>query len=718
MVLGAPPVEIPAVRQDGRLRMKSGKREARKRNQEEIEIPPEMWQRIFSSFETPLFLEDMSEVLAALDEVRAQGITDFSAWVEAHPEFITRAMDLVRVLEASDYAVKWFGAADKAELINSVARVVLPETLPALKQLLADLFEGKRFHSCECQFRSLDGRHLYSLNQALLPGPGDVPPLLVLSTVDITDLKLAQQELNTSRERYSHLVEAARDMILCHDISGRITFINQAGLDISGWSRQQIMGQDVELLFPGSGSGNRRKKKSVSLGKSRGRNLYEATMVTRSGRKLPVEVNATVFPDLDGSEGESTVLAMIRDISDRKETENKQRELENRLKETQKMESLGMLAGRIAHDFNNLLVTIMGNAELLLGGEFDPREVHNGLNLIMEASTQAADLCRQMQAYAGQAVVETAAGDLNAIVGSMSSLLRVTVSGKAHIGFQLQPDLPQVNLDAGQITQVIMNLVKNASDSLGDSGGEIVVRTGHGFFGEEDLKRGQHPSLLQPGNYVFCEVTDSGCGMDRETVGRLFDPFFTTKTRNRGLGMSTALGIIQGHRGGFLVDSRPGKGTAVTFLLPVVQWTKSATKGKHPKEPDNLHLNLTGKTVLAVDEDAAVRAVGEGFLRRLGCNVLLASNGTDAVRIFGGRHQDIDAVLLDLTMEGMDGVETCRRLRVIRPDLPVIFTSGFTAEEFRRRAAEVGDYFFVSKPFRLDRIRSILVDALDSGESG
>lgn len=182
--------------------------------------------------------------------------------------------------------------------------------------------------------------------------------------------------------------------------------------------------------------------------------------------------------------------------------------------------------------------------------------------------------------------------------------------------------------------------------------------------------------------------------------------------------MSSALGIVQSHQGGFLVESLPGKGTTMTFLLPAIQTKGKRTKVEKPskKSPDDIHKILEGKTVLSVDEDAAVRSVGEGFLRRLGCRVLSASNGPDAVRIYSDRHQDIDAVLLDLSMEGMDGVETCRRMRVINPDLPVVFASGFSVEEVQSRTGDLQHFHFVPKPFRLAQIRSIMGEVLGPGK--
>lgn len=201
-----------------------------------LKINPEMWEDFFRKFRTPLFLEDATEVLAALAEVRAQGIQDISEWLDAHPEFITRIISLIKIVDVNDFAVEWSGARDKKELMSSMDRMVLPETLPAIKSILVDLFEGRTSHVSESQYMTLDGRHRYTWNQAHLPSAGDNPPLVVFSQSDITDLKMIQKNLQNSQDRYSRVVEAAQDVMLCHDLSGRITFINQAGLDLTGWT--------------------------------------------------------------------------------------------------------------------------------------------------------------------------------------------------------------------------------------------------------------------------------------------------------------------------------------------------------------------------------------------------------------------------------------------------------------------------------------------------
>jgi two-component system cell cycle sensor histidine kinase/response regulator CckA len=688
-----------------------------RRKRKQKSMAPELWESFYRHFPIPIFIEDVGRVMEFMEGLRSQGVDDLGAWLDANPNFFSKIWALIEVVDVNEQAVAWTGAKDGSELVKSLDRMMLPETLPSLRQLLIDLFDRQTFHICECVSCTLDGQIRHTINQALLPTPDDEHTLAFFTQTDITDFKHAEQDLRHSQEHYCSLVENAQDVILCHDLMGTITFINQAGLELTGLSRSEILGQDLGRLLPDMAPSGSRRRSLTHLGQVGGRTLFETQMVLGTGDVLEVEVKSSVLAGLEDPEGHPLLLALIRDISDRRAAERKQSQLEVQLKNTQKMESLGALAGGIAHDFNNLLVTIMGNTELLLGGRIKPQDMQNGLQLILQAATQAADLCRQMQTYAGQPLARTETGSLTSLLENMTRLLEVTVAGKAHIDFQLEQEQAEVDLDPGQIRQVIMNLVTNAAESLGEDGGEISVRTGTEDFSASELRRGLHPSLLAPGRYTFCEVKDSGSGMDSGTVQRLFDPFFTTKSGSRGLGMSSALGMIQSHNGGFLVESQLGVGTTVSFLLPIPDRQRARKKSRRTKAPDDLHLKLQGRTVLAVDEDAAVRSVGEGFLRRLGCQVLSASNGLDALKIFSDRHQDIDAVLLDLTMQGLDGVETCRRLRVIRPDLPVVFASGFAEEEVRQRVGEVGDFSFVAKPYRLAEIRRIMAEALDPAES-
>jgi CheY-like chemotaxis protein len=373
------------------------------------------------------------------------------------------------------------------------------------------------------------------------------------------------------------------------------------------------------------------------------------------------------------------------------------------------------LAGGIAHEFNNLLVTIMGNAELVLGDFREGSANRNSLDAVLEAAGRAADLCRQMQSYAGRGKISVTPTNLSRLIQDIQRLLQVSVSKRSRLHFELAEDLPPVLIDGTQIRQVLMNLVTNAAESFGDGGGEIMVRTGVSDFESGDLKKMVNGDNLLPGPLVWCEVRDSGCGMDSEVADRVFDPFFTTKFTGRGLGMSAALGIIKGHGGGFRMETGPANGSAISFLLPVHRAEVSAPRRRRRRR-EVPEVNLTGKLVLVVDDDPRVRAVGESFLRRLGCKVLSAADGFEAVRIFGERHRDIDAVLLDFTMAGMDGMSAYRRLRVIRSDIPVIMSSGYDEQEVEDRIQGCDIAGFVAKPYRLRMMREVLAQVLADAE--
>jgi two-component system, cell cycle sensor histidine kinase and response regulator CckA len=246
-------------------------------------------------------------------------------------------------------------------------------------------------------------------------------------------------------------------------------------------------------------------------------------------------------------------------------------------------------------------------------------------------------------------------------------------------------------------------------ESMSEQGGVVAIRTGSRECEDLDLARLTGSSDLRPGTFVFCEVRDSGCGMDEETAARLFEPFYTTKFVGRGIGLFASQGIIQKHGGGFSVDTQPGQGSTITFLLPA---RLMAPVGSAPRSLRRAAVgersDLGGKTVLVVDDQREVRAVVESFLRRLGCRVLVASNGFDAVRIFGQRHAEIDLVLLDLTMDGMDGVAAGRRMRTIVPSVPLVLTSGFNEAVVREKGTSLDPFGILGKPYRKNALREIL----------
>ncbi len=673
------------------------------------------WEQVFQMATVPLFIEDISLVRHAIAEVRASGVGDFDTWLDAHHEFITTAVSKVRVVDVNRAAISLNAASGRKEMLSSLDRIMLPESLPGLKGIVKAIARGDGYYEAECQYRALDDRHYFTMNQAWIPRPDRPDDLLIFATIDITELKRAQLDLSQSEERYRLLVEMAHDVIIRHDLSGNVTFVNRAGLELTGLSEEEFLGRNALEIVPVELHEATLGRKKQRAGKKAGVFIYETAFLDKRGRPVPMEVSSTLIPGLATGAGEPQVLLVARNISERKLVEQEQRDLEARLRDAQKLESLGVLAGGVAHEFNNLLVTIMGNAELVMGDLKEGSTNRNSLDAVLEAAGRAADLCRQMQAYGGREQISVQPANLNRLITDIQNLLQVSVSKRSHLHFELENDLPTALMDETQIRQVILNLVTNAAESFGDEGGEIMVRTGVSDYTAAQLQKMVNGSNLAAGRYVWCEVRDSGCGMDAEVAGRIFDPFFTTKFTGRGLGMSAALGILKGHGGGFMMETGPASGSSISFLLPAHE-TEVAESRRRRRSPRAPAVNLTGKLILVVDDDARVRAVGESFLRRLGCKVLSAADGFEAIRVFGERHRDIDAVLLDFTMAGMDGMSAYRRMRVIRSDIPVILSSGYDPQEIRDKTQELDIAGFVAKPYSLKMMRQVLAEVLSENQ--
>ncbi|MEA3409649.1 MAG: ATP-binding protein, partial [Candidatus Eisenbacteria bacterium] len=358
---------------------------------------------------------------------------------------------------------------------------------------------------------------------------------------------------------------------------------------------------------------------------------------------------------------------------ERKLAEEERARLEGQVRHAQKLESLGVLAGGIAHDFNNLLTGVLGNVELGLLQVEEGAPAALSLAKARVSAERAAELSRQMLAYSGKGNFVIEAVDVNGLLGEIGNLLEVSVAKNVALSYDLQRGLPSVVADVTQLHQVLMNLVTNASDAIGDGGGVVTLRTGvrscdSAYLGETYLD-----DHLAEGDYLFVEVSDTGCGMDPQTLQRIFDPFFTTKFTGRGLGLASALGIIRGHSGAIKVTSELGSGTTFTVLLPVGNCVALI----QPEEEVEVASSGGGGTVLLVDDEDAVRDIGMRLLEQAGFEVVGAADGCEAVDYYREHSGDVSCVLLDLTMPKMGGEETFQELRKIRGDVRVVLSSGF-----------------------------------------
>jgi len=369
------------------------------------------------------------------------------------------------------------------------------------------------------------------------------------------------------------------------------------------------------------------------------------------------------------------------------------------------------MAGGIAHDFNNLLMAILGHSDLarLELPEKSPAQQH--LEQIQTASERAADLCRQMLAYSGRGTFLIEPIDINQLIDELMNMLHTAVSKKAEICLHQSRDLPNVHADATQIRQVVMNLVLNASDALGEQGGTITVTTERREVSAEDLVNSLTRETLEPGPYVCVEIADTGCGMSEEVLQRIFEPFFTTKFTGRGLGLSAVLGIVKGHKGFLRVKSRPGYGTCFTIGLPAHESRRVA----EPAAADTANVKPTG-LILFVEDEPLLQQLGTKMLTSLGLKSIVASDGNEAVRLYQQRKSEISVIMLDMTMPYMNGEEAYRELRKIDPNVVVILASGFTESEINERFDGCPLAGFLQKPYTLATLKAALGKALRQTE--
>jgi len=385
------------------------------------------------------------------------------------------------------------------------------------------------------------------------------------------------------------------------------------------------------------------------------------------------------------------------DISERKRAEGERTAMQRRVEHAQRLESLGVLAGGIAHDFNNILTVIMGNASLAESKDVTSiGEVREHLANIVKSSETAAQLCRQMLTYAGKGQLVVELLELSSVVAEVTALLRVSINRSVELHYNFAGELPLIAGDKSQLQQVVMNMVINASDSIGEEPGVVALSTGVMDADASYLAGAAVGKGLPAGRYVYLQVADSGCGMGEETMALIFEPFFTTKFTGRGLGMSAVLGIVRGHKGAIKVCSEQGKGTTLRLLFPVIEGEGGA-RVSLPEQADTLW-RATG-TVLVVDDEPAVLSTAIMMLSRLGFETLTASDGQDGIDVFRQHQHEIVAVLLDMTMPGLDGAACFRELRRIDADVAIVLMSGYSEREVTRGFAGQGLAGFIQKPF-------------------
>jgi PAS domain S-box-containing protein len=598
--------------------------------------------------------------------------------------------------ECNDVMARMFGCTKAEELIGKRLDAFLPSDDPHNHAfLLAFIANGYELSDAESHERDKEGRPVYYLNQLVGYVEDGALRRAWGTQRDITNSKRMEEALRASESRYRQLVENLEQCIYLKDAQSRYTAVNRRFCLNLDRSEEEILGKTDYDLFPKHLAEKYRADDEIVLTQARRLEMEEATLV--QGRLRTVRVIKT--PVHDGLGRVTGVLSIYWDVSE-------QRALEAHLRHAQKMDAIGQLAQGVAHDFNNMLTGILGNLDLVLRNlkENDPnREL---IQTAEKATQRAGTLVRRLMSFSQRRRLRLETLKLSECLQESLELLRHTLDPKIEVTLRFPTNTWQAQGDRDQLNQVLMNLVLNARDAMPD-GGALTIATSNVLVTEEYARKHLR---ARPGEFVCLKVSDTGCGIPEELRPRLFEPFFTTKGADKGLGLGLALafGIIEQHRGWIDCDSVVKKGTTFNVYLP-----RDVTPTATPTPRAPLPTPARGhETVLLAEDEAILRQLGGTILERFGYRVLLAEDGQQALDLFRQVQGRIDLAILDLSMPRLSGRETCRLLRELKPDLRIVFTSGFN-DELLAMAEEGDAHGYLGKPYRPEELAAAVRLAID-----
>ncbi len=505
--------------------------------------------------------------------------------------------------------------------------------------------------------------------------------------------KAADDALRESQEKYRTILESIEEGCFETDIDGNLTFFSNPFLKTLGYSRDELRGRNTSrYTSPDTAEKmNRITERLNEMGKPE--NVADYDVIRKDGSNVSLELSVSLLKDQDGLP--MGYRGILRDVSERKKTEEEKHKLETQLQQAQKMESIGTLAGGIAHDFNNILMGIQGNASLMLLKIDSEHPNHEKIKNIEKYVQNGTALTKQLLGFARRGKYLLKATDLNEIIDKSSSLFARTKK-EIRIHTDLYEDLWTAEVDRGQIDQVLLNLYVNAWQAM-SNGGDLYLQTENVILDRSYIK----PYTVEPGRYAKISVSDTGVGIDKETQERIFEPFFTTKEMGRGtgLGLASVYGIIKSHGGYINVYSEKERGTVFTIYLPA-----SAKEVLIDEEGSPAMLIKGTGTILLIDDEKMILDVGLELLEELGYTVLSAMSGQEAIDVFQKDQDNIDLVIMDMIMPGMGGGETFDRLKEINPEVKVLLSSGYSINGQATKIIRRGCDGFIQKPFNMNQL--------------
>jgi PAS domain S-box-containing protein len=615
---------------------------------------------------------------------------------------------LLTVNERAERMLGYEGTQLPREIADWAA-LVHPDDMDKAAEMLAAHARGELpAIEYEIRMRRADGSWAWILDRGRIVEslPDGSPRRLIGTLTDITDRRAEAIAIAQQKDLFDTVLSNIPILLVFIRPDGSLEYANQAFTALTGWSVGELAVAEIMAeFFPDA----QYRAEVAAFMASRSREWRDWRLRTRDGREV-----LTAWTNVTLADGR--LIGIGQDVSEQRAAEAERRQLESQLLQAQKLESLGVLAGGVAHDFNNLLVGIVGNASL---SEEVLAPDHPAAPLVHEmraAATRAAELTRQLLAYAGKGHFVVERVNLSHVADEMAALLKAVISKNATLHTDFAPDLPDVQGDATQLRQVIMNLITNASEALGGAAGRVTLRTGEMQVDDAFLRGAVGETLLAPGRGVFLEVDDTGQGMDAAMLPRIFEPFFTTKFTGRGLGLAATLGIVRSHRGAISVRSTKGRGTTMRLVFPPAR-AGTASGAFRAARPAAERWTADGDVLLA-DDEPAVRSVSRRALERVGFRVSEVADGREALDRFRAEPARWRAVVLDLTMPHLTGDAALRAMLAIRADLPAVLYSGYSEEALAADLTGRPGLRFLQKPFTVaalgEALRAVLGEGTDA----
>jgi two-component system cell cycle sensor histidine kinase/response regulator CckA len=591
------------------------------------------------------------------------------------------------------------GYTREEALTMNRAQIIAPEYLEKSRRMIARKLAGAEDSVYELEAITKEGRRVVLEVNTQLVYQAGVPVGVQGIARDITERKRFEEALRREKEYTGHVMSAAPTLIVGIAPDGTTTFVNPAITRVTGYKPEEIVGQNWwHIHYPGEEYGQvERLLEEFEQGRPVAN--YEMTLTTKGGGKRTVSWNSVNRLDERGEIIE--IIGIGADVTEH-------RELEDQLRQSQKLEAVGQLAGGIAHDFNNILTVINGYADLLLRGIGQDETKRFKVEEIRKAGERAASLTRQLLAFSRKQVLQPKVLQLNTIVADVDKMLRRLIGEDINLLTLSEPTLGQIKADPGQIEQVLLNLAVNARDAM-PQGGKLTIETDNVYL--DNLYARKHVSI-QPGRYVMLAVSDTGCGMNAETQARMFDPFFTTKEQGKGtgLGLSTVYGIVKQSGGNIWVYSEVGKGTTFKIYLPRVDEAVESEEARDlPAE-----LSQGRETVLLAEDEDQVRRITRMVLEINGYRVLEARSGDEALSIYKQHQGEIDLLMTDVVMPQMSGRELAQSLERLHPGIKVLYMSGYTDDAIVRHGLLDQEIVFLQKPFTPEGLTRKVREVLDA----